>query len=100
MSKKLFVGSLSFEITDLDLEDLFKQYGEVLSAKVIMDRDSGRSRGFGFVEMSSEGSAQSAIDAINGTEVKGRAVNVSIAKERTDDRGGSGGGFRGNRNRY
>jgi len=99
MSKKLFVGSLSFEITDLDLEDLFKQYGEVLSAKVIMDRDSGRSRGFGFVEMSSEGSAQSAIDAINGTEVKGRAVNVSIAKERTDDRGG-GGGFRGNRNRY
>ncbi len=101
MSKKLFVGSLSFEMTDLDLEDLFKQYGEVLSAKVIMDRDSGRSRGFGFVEMSSEGSAQSAIDAINGTEVKGRAVNVSIAKERTnDDRGGSGGGFRGNRNRY
>ncbi|MBI3589908.1 MAG: RNA-binding protein [Candidatus Melainabacteria bacterium] len=99
MSKKLFVGSLSFEITDLDLEDLFKQYGEVLSAKVIVDRDSGRSRGFGFVEMSSDGSAQSAIDGLNGTEVKGRTVNVSIAKERTDDRS-SGGGFRGNRNRY
>jgi RNA recognition motif-containing protein len=98
MSKKLFVGSLSFEVTDLDLEDLFKQYGEVLSAKVIVDRDSGRSRGFGFVEMNSDGSAQSAIDALNGTEVKGRTVNVSIAKERTDDRGSSS--FRGNRNRY
>ena len=98
MSKKLFVGSLSFEVTDLDLEDLFKPYGEVLSAKVIVDRDSGRSRGFGFVEMSSDGSVQSAIDSLNGTEVKGRAVNVSIAKERTDDRGS--GGFRGNRNRY
>lgn len=98
MSKKLFVGSLSFEVTDLDLEDLFKQYGEVLSAKVIVDRDSGRSRGFGFVEMNSDGSAQSAIDALNGTEVKGRTVNVSIAKEKTDDRGS--GGFRENRNRY
>ena len=99
MSKKMFVGNLSFEVTDFDLEDLFKQYGEVVSAKVILDRDSNRSRGFGFVEMSSENSAQSAIDALNGTEVKGRAINVSIAKERTDDRG-SGGGFRGNKNRY
>ena len=96
MSKKLFVGSLSFEMTDLDLEDLFKQYGEVLSARVITDRDTGRSRGFGFVEMNSDNSAQSAIDALNGTEVKGRAINVSIAKEKSaDDRGGfrnSGGG--------
>ena len=98
MSKKLFVGNLSFEVTDFDLEDLFKQYGEVVSAKVILDRDSGRSRGFGFVEMTSDGSAQSAIDALNGTEVKGRAINVSIAKEKTDDR--SSGGFRGNKNRY
>ena len=99
MSKKLFVGSLSFEMTDLDLEDLFKQYGEVQSARVITDRDTGRSRGFGFVEMTSDGSVQSAIDALNGTEVKGRAINASIAKEKTDDRN-SGGGFRGNRNRY
>ena len=99
MSKKIFVGNLSFEVTDFDLEDLFKQYGEVASAKVILDRDTSRSRGFGFVEMSSDGSAQSAIDALNGTEVKGRAINVSIAKERSDDRGSSG-GFRGNRNRY
>ena len=99
MSKKLFVGNLSFEVTDFDLEDLFKQYGEVISAKVILDRDTNRSRGFGFVEMSSDNSVQSSIDALNGTEVKGRAINVSIAKERTDDRG-SGGGFRGNKNRY
>ena len=98
MSKKIFVGNLSFEVSDLDLEDLFKQHGEVLSARVITDRDTGRSRGFGFVEMSSDGSAQSAIDALNGTELKGRAVNVSIAKERSNDRGS--GGFRENRNRY
>ena len=98
MSKKLFVGNLSFEVTDFDLEDLFKQHGEVVSAKVILDRDSNRSRGFGFVETSSDSSAQSSIDALNGTEVKGRAINVSIAKERTDDRGGSGGGFRKKRN--
>ena len=99
MSKKIFVGNLSFEVTDFDLEDLFKQHGEVLSAKVILDRDTSRSRGFGFVEMSSDSSVQSAIDALNGTEVKGRTINVSIAKEKTDDRGSSG-GFRGNRNRY
>ena len=101
MSKKLFVGSLSFEMTDLDLEDLFKQYGEILSARVIVDRDTGRSRGFGFVEMSSEDSAQSAIDALNGTEVKGRAINVSVAKEKSDNNRGfrnSGGGFKKSRN--
>ena len=98
MSKKLFVGSLSFEITDSELEDLFKQYGEVLSARVIVDKYTSRSRGFGFVEMSSDGSAQSAIDALNGTEVKGRAINVSIAKEKSDDsrgfRNSGGGGFK------
>ena len=96
MSKKLFVGSLSFEISDFDLEDLFKQHGEVVSAKVIVDRMSGRSRGFGFVEMSSDESAQKAIDALNGTEVKGRPINVSIAKEREE--GGSRGGGGGYRN--
>ncbi len=95
MSKKIFVGNLSFEVTDFDLEDLFKQHGEVLSAKVILDRDTNRSRGFGFVEMSSDGSVQAAIDALNGTEIKGRSINVSVAKEKTDDRGG----FR-SRNRY
>ena len=103
MSKKLFVGSLSYEMSDLDLEDLFKQHGEVLSAKVIVDRDTGRSKGFGFVEMTSDGAAQSAIDALNGTEVKGRSINVSIAREKSDDRGfrnSDGGGFKKNRNRY
>lgn len=97
MPKKLFVGSLSYDVTDFDLEDLFKQYGEVLSAKVILDKYTSRSRGFGFVEMSSDGSAQSAMDALNGAEVKGRTINVSFAKEREDDRGfrNSGvGGFR------
>ena len=104
MSKKLFVGSLSFEMTDFDLEDLFKQYGDVLSAKVIVDKYTSRSRGFGFVEMSSDSSAQSAIDALNGTEVKGRSIVVSIAKEKSEDdrgfRNSGGGGFRKNRNRY
>ena len=104
MSNKLFVGSLSFEMTDLDLEDLFKQYGEVVSARVILDKYTNRSRGFGFVEMNSSEAAQSAIDGLNGTEVKGRAINVSIAKERSDsDRGGfrssgGGGGFKKKRN--
>lgn len=91
MSKKIFVGSLSFDMSDIELEDLFKQYGEVTSAKIIVDRDSGRSRGFGFVEMSSDGSADSAIEALNGSEVKGRTINVSVAREKTD-RGGFGGG--------
>ncbi len=105
MSKKIFVGNLSFEVTDFDLEDLFKQHGEVLSAKVVLDRDSGRSRGFGFVEMSSDNGAQAAIDALNGSEVKGRAINASIAREKTEDRGfrdsGGGGGFnKKSRNRY
>lgn len=103
MSKKIFVGNLSFEVTDFDLEDLFKQHGEVVSAKVILDRDTNRSRGFGFVEMSSESSVQAAIDALNGAEVKGRAINASVAKEKSNDRSG-GGGFRsgggGGRNRY
>ena len=100
MSNKLFVGSLPFEVTELDLRDLFKQYGEVLSAKVIIDRDSGRSKGFGFVEMGSDGSAQSAIDALNGSEIKGRAIKVNLARERSDDDRGfhnSGGGFKKNR---
>ena len=95
MTKKIFVGNLSFQITDFDLEDLFKEYGEVASAKVIVDRRTGRSRGFGFVEMSAEDSANKAIEALNGMEVKGRPINVSFAKEQTNedrssDRGSGG----------
>ncbi len=92
MSKKLFIGSLSFQVSDEELADLFKQYGEVLSAKVITDRMSGRSRGFGFVEMSSDDGANQAIEALNGADIKGRPINVSIAREKTE--GDRGGGFR------
>jgi RNA recognition motif-containing protein len=100
MTKKLFVGNLPFAVTDFDLEDLFKGYGEVTSAKVIVDRRTGRSRGYGFVEMGTEDLAQQAIEALHGTELKGRPINVSLAKEQTEggggrDRGGfsDGGGF-------
>lgn len=93
MAKKIFVGNLSFQITDFDLEDLFKEYGEVASAKVVVDRMTGRSRGFGFVEMNAEDSAEKAIQGLNGAEVKGRPINVSFAREQTEgERGGRGGG--------
>ena len=104
MTKKLFVGNLPFGVSDFELEDLFKGYGEVTSAKVIVDRRTGRSRGYGFVEMGTEDLAQQAIEALNGTELKGRPINVSLAREQTEgggrDRGGfsggdSGGGFSG-----
>ena len=82
MSKKIFVGNLSFEVTDFDLEDLFKQHGEVLSAKVILDRDSGRSRGFGFVEMVSDEAAKAAIAGMNGKELKGKPLKVNEASSK------------------
>lgn len=101
MTKKLFVGNLSFQVSDFDLEDLFKEFGEVASAKVIVDRMTGRSRGFGFVEMGAEDSAQKAIDGLNGQEVKGRPINVSFAKEQTEgDRGGGRSGGYGRRRSY
>ena len=106
MEKKLFVGNLSFELTDFELEDLFKEYGEITSAKVIVDRRTGRSRGFGFVEMSTEDSAAQAVEALNGVELKGRPINVSFARkqaegERSGGRGfgdGGDGGFQRKRN--
>ena len=105
MAKKIFVGNLSFQITDIELEDLFKEYGEVASAKVIVDRRTGRSRGFGFVEMKAENNAEQAVEALNGAEVKGRPINVSFAREQSEgdrDRGGynSGGGGYQNRRSY
>lgn len=82
MSQKLFVGSLSYSATSDDLQEAFAAFGTVESANVISDRDTGRSKGFGFVEMSSEEEAQAAIDGLNGKDLKGRAVNVSVAKPR------------------
>ncbi len=91
MSMKLYVGNLSFQTSSEDLQQLFAQAGTVESASVVEDRDTGRSRGFGFVEMSSEEEGESAISQFNGKEVSGRALNVNQAKPR-EDRGGGGGG--------
>jgi RNA recognition motif-containing protein len=94
MSMKLYVGNLSFQTSSEDLQQLFAQAGTVESASVVEDRDTGRSRGFGFVEMSSKEEGQAAIAQLNGKEVGGRALTVNEAKPR-EDRGGSRGGGRG-----
>jgi cold-inducible RNA-binding protein len=96
MGKKLFVGNLSFNTTSGDLEALFSEAGTCESAAVITDRETGRSRGFGFVEMSSSAEAEAAIQALNGREVGGRSLNVSEARERSGGGGGGGGGGRRN----
>ncbi len=83
MSSNLYVGNLTFNTTSADLETLFAQHGEVTKAQVITDRDTGRSRGFGFVEMASSEDAKSAIGSLNGRNVDGRDLTVSIAKERS-----------------
>jgi cold-inducible RNA-binding protein len=99
MSMKLYVGNLSFQTSSDDLEQLFAQAGTVESASVVEDRDTGRSRGFGFVEMSTKEEGEAAIAQFNGTEVNGRALNVNEAKPRENRSGGGGGGrgFGGNR---
>jgi RNA recognition motif-containing protein len=100
MAKKLYVGNLSFNTTNGDLESLFEAHGTVQSAQVIVDRDSGRSKGFGFVEMANDQEAQAAIDALNGKEVDGRALTVNEARPREDrGGGGGGGGYGGGRGR-
>src|SRR5207245_5903219 len=91
MGRKLYVGNLAYGVKDSDLEDLFAAHGTVDSAQVIMDRDTGRSKGFGFVEMSSDQEAQAAIAALNGKEIDGRTLTVNEARPR-EDRGGRGGG--------
>lgn len=89
MGKKLYVGNLSFNLNENGLISIFSNYGSVETAKVISDRDTGRSKGFGFVEMSSEGEAKAAIDGLNGQNHDGRAINVSEAKPMVprEDRG-------------
>jgi RNA recognition motif-containing protein len=94
MGRKLYVGNLTYGVTDSTLAQLFEPHGTVQSAQVIMDRDTGRSKGFGFVEMGSDAEAQAAIQALNGTEHDGRALTVNEAKPR-EDRGGGRGGFGG-----
>ena len=94
MSAKLFVGNLSFKITENDLQDAFAAHGTVVEANLMMDRVSGRPRGFGFVTMGSPEEAQKAIDALNGKELDGRALTVNIARPREERTGGGGGGGR------
>jgi RNA recognition motif-containing protein len=96
MGKKLYVGNLTYDVTDSALEQLFAGHGTVQSAQIIMDRDTGRSKGFGFVEMSSDQEAQDAIKALNGQQVGGRALTVNEAKPREERTGGGArGGYGG-----
>ena len=96
MAIKLYVGNLAYSMTDSDLQNLFEQYGAVQSAQVIMDRDTGRSKGFGFVEMGTTEEGQAAIQALNDQEVNGRKLTVNEARPREERGGGRGrGGFGG-----
>ena len=98
MGKRLYVGNLTYGTTDDTLRQLFEEHGAVTSAQVIMDRDTGRSKGFGFVEMGSDQEAQAAITALNGKEVEGRALTVNEARPKPEGgRGGGGGGGGGGR---
>ncbi|MCP4709982.1 MAG: RNA-binding protein [Planctomycetes bacterium] len=92
MGKKLYVGNMSYDVDNGKLEQMFAEHGTVESAQVIIDRGSGRSKGFGFVEMGSDDEAQAAITALDGSEVDGRALKVNVAKPRTDRGGARGGG--------
>jgi cold-inducible RNA-binding protein len=100
MSKKLYVGNLSYETTDADLRDMFEQHGAVSSAQVIMDRDTGRSKGFGFVEMGENQHADAAISALNGQSNGGRNLTVNEARPKTTTGGGGRGNFGGGNRRY
>ena len=95
MGKKLYVGNLSYSTDSSELEQLFGAHGTVVSAQIISDRDTGRSKGFGFVEMGTDEEAQAAIAGLNGKEHQGRALTVNEARPREDRPGGGGGGGRG-----
>jgi RNA recognition motif-containing protein len=94
---KIYVGNLSYNTTNEDLNETFSPFGEVISAQVIMDRDTGRSRGFGFVEMADDTNASDAISGLNGKDLGGRSLTVNEAKPREANRGGGGGGGGGAR---
>ena len=106
MGKKLYVGNLPYSVSDSDLQQMFEAHGTVVSAQVIMDRDTGRSKGFGFVEMSSDAEAQAAVDAMNGKDINGRPLTVNEARPKPEGgggrggRGGYGGGGGGGGRRY
>lgn len=102
MGAKVYVGNLSFDVVNADLEEIFAPHGTVKSAQIIMDRDSGRSKGFGFVEMGTASEASAAIAALNGREFKGRDLTVNEAKPREDSAGNRtyGGGGRSSGRRY
>ncbi len=101
MGKKLYVGNLSYDVDSSGLQQMFEPFGSVQSAQVITDRDTGRSKGFGFVEMSSDQEAQAAIAALSGSQVGGRSLTVNEAKPREDRGGGGGrGGYGGGRGGY
>ena len=95
MGKKLYVGNLPYSITDGDLQTMFEAFGAVQSAQVIMDRDTGRSKGFGFVEMGSDAEAQAAIDGLNGKDHGGRSLTVNEARPKEGGGGGGRGGYGG-----
>ena len=97
MGSKLYVGNLSYETTSSELEQLFSSHGTVRSAEVIADRDTGRSKGFGFVQMESDDAARAAIAALDGKDLQGRAMAVNVAKPREERSGGSFGGAGGGR---
>ena len=94
---KLYVGRLPYATTDQELHDLFSQYGQVLSATIIIDREMNRSKGFGFVEMSDDQEAQNAMSQLNNSTLQGRTIIVNEANERREPRSGGGGGYGGNR---
>lgn len=96
MSKKVFVGNLKYDVADSDLFDHFAQYGEVRSARVVVDRESGQSRGFGFVEFATEEEAEGAIQEVNGTDFRGRQISCSAAHPQNERRAGGGGNGGGN----
>jgi RNA recognition motif-containing protein len=92
MAKRLYVGNLAYSVTEADLREVFTESGNVADVKVVLDRESGRPRGFAFVEMSTDDEAAKAMETLNGREIQGRAISVSEARERSGGGGGGGGG--------